>query len=122
MTVLLVFWVSDSLLAGILQEVTVKLHAGSSVIEAGSKVMVVPSSGLQVDNKMTDSGTSLGDTVMIEQAQRGATVEWKMTLLQGTKTTGGDKVENKVTSGSPRVACMIRIYFFLKCSFQILFS
>ena len=87
---------SDSLLAGILQEVTVKLHTGSSAIEAGSKVTVVPSCGLQADNKMAASGSSLGDTVLLEHSERGATVEWKMTLVQETTASGDDKLENKV--------------------------
>ena len=89
---------SDSLLAGVTQEVTVRLHTGSSAIETGSKVTVVPPSGLHANNKMAATGSCLGDTVVLEQSGRGATVEWKMELLQDTTSTGGDTLEKKVAS------------------------
>ena len=89
---------SDSLLAGVTQEVKVRLHTGSSAIETGSKVTVVPPTGLHANNKMAATGSCLGDTVVLEQAGRGATVEWKMDLLQETTSTGGDTLEKKVAS------------------------
>ena len=57
---------------------------------------VVPPGGLHADNKMATTGSCLGETVLLEQSERGATVEWKMTLLQETTATGGEKIEKKV--------------------------
>ena len=88
---------SDSLLAGISQEVTAILHTGSSVVEAGSKVTIVPSRGLQVENKMADSGNH-DDFVILEGAERGTTVEWKLALFQEANACHGKNLENKVYS------------------------
>ena len=86
---------AESLLAGVYQDVTAKLHTGSSVIETGSKIALLPSHGLQVDTD-TENADVHGDTVVLEAAERGAVVEWKMRLFQEAKASSNNTLVNKV--------------------------
>ena len=86
---------SESLLAGIYQGVTAKLHTGSSVIEAGSKIALLPSNGLQVETDIENTDVQ-GDTVVLEEAERGAVVEWNMRLLQEANASSNNTLVNKV--------------------------
>ena len=59
---------AESLLAGVYQDVTAKLHTGSSVIEAGSKISLIPSHSCLFLNQTYVVGTQknrLNETVLL---------------------------------------------------------
>ena len=45
---------------------------------------------------MADTGNH-GDTVVLEEVERGTVVEWKMRLYQEAKASHGDTLVNKVS-------------------------
>lgn len=82
---------SDTLVAGMMQDVTVRLHAGNVPIDPGSKVSIMPTADLQIVTSYPDNTVIIGEDVA-----RGNTTEWKMTVLQEADITGGKTIDNKV--------------------------